>query len=420
MRRLKSLFMGVVLLSLPTFAWAEGMVHQTDAGDLGELIAIARQMSPELAVAALESDAANAKIVGADSLPDPKLQWQAMDIPRSDATYLPGRLPRTDKLFIEQDFPLWGKRDLKREIAVANSRKAAELKKVVENELVARVKIAYAQYHQIHQAMDLDHELLPRLAAIAKLAGLRYGQGVGRQQDVTGAEIEKTELVAELTRLDADRRKAKVRLNTLLGRETNAPISEVSELRIIPPNLDLADLTDHAQRFSPDLKAQAADIDAAEHGSELAEKSWYPDIGVTVGAVKANGRFDGYETMLEINIPIRGDLRDSEIGEAKAMAGAAKSKLRAKSLEIESQMTDAYWNLVAAQRMEKLMVESSLPQAQIGFESAVHGYELGKGEFIMVLSAEQQWRKTHLTHLQIQLEQQIGLAEIEKLSGGEL
>ena len=191
---------------------------------------------------------------------------------------------------------------------LANGRKAAELKKVVENELVARVKIAYAQYHQIHQAMDLDHELLPRLTAIAKLAGLRYGQGVGRQQEATSAEIEKTELVAELTRLDADRRKAKVRLNSLLGREGNAPISEMPSMRVIPPNLDLAELTDRAQRSSPDLKAQAADIDAAEHGSELAEKSWYPDIGVTVGAVKANGRFDGYESMLEINIPIRGDL----------------------------------------------------------------------------------------------------------------
>jgi outer membrane protein TolC len=420
MGKLKSLSLIAVLLSLSSSAWAEGMADLTGDGDLDDLIAIARQMSPDLAVAALESDAAAAKIVGADSLPDPKLQWQAMDIPRDSSTYLPGRLPRTDKLFVQQDFPLWGKRDLKREIAVAQGRKAAELKKVVESELVARVKIAYAQYHQIHRAMDLDHELLPRLTAIAKLAGLRYGQGVGRQQEATSAEIEKTELVAELTRLDADRRKAKVRLNSLLGREANAPISEMPSMRTVPPNLDLADLTDRAQRFSPDLKAQAAEIDAAEHGSELAEKSWYPDIGVTVGVVKANGRFDGYETMLEINIPIRGDLRDAEIGEAKAMASEAKSKLRAKSLEIETMLTDAYWNLVAAQRMEKLMVESSLPQAQIGFESAAHSYELGKGEFIMVLTTEQQWRKTHLTHLQLQLEQQMGLAEIEKLTGGEL
>jgi outer membrane protein TolC len=396
------------------------MVHSMDGADLDVLIALARQMSPDLAVAALESDAAAAKIIGADSLPDPKLQWQAMDIPRDSATYLPGRLPRTDKVFIEQDFSLWGKRDLKREIAVANSRKAAELKRLVEAELVARVKIAYAQYHQIHQTMDLDNELLPRLATIAKLAGARYGQGVGKQQEATSAEIERTELTSELVRLGAERRKAKARLNILLGRGPNEPIAETPHLRPIPPDIDLAQVTDRAMRFNPDLKAQSAEIESAERTRDLAEKSWYPDFGVSVGAVKANGRFDGYETMLEINIPIRGDLREAEIGEATAMAGAAKAKQRVKELEVENILADAYWTLEAAGRMEKLMVDSSLPQARIGFESAAHAYELGKGEFIMVLTAEQQWRKTHIAHLQVQLEQQMGLAELEKLTGDDL
>ncbi|MDR3435770.1 TolC family protein [Telmatospirillum sp.] len=428
----KPLLLGGLLLSLVlgggggiSQASAAGMDPGMDHGAIGEgdldhLIAIAKQMSPELAAAALESDAAAAKVAGADSLPDPKLQWQAMDIPRDGSNYLPGRLPKTDKFFLQQDFPLWGKRDLKREIAVANSQKAAALRVVAEAELIARVKAAYAQYHQIHQAIDLDQELLPRLSTIAKLAGARYGQGVGKQQEATGAEIERTELVSELVRLDAERRKAKVRLNSLVGRDGNAPIDETPHLRPIPADLELGDLTDRADRLNPELRAQNSEIEAADGSVTLAEKSWYPDLGVSVGAVKANGRFDGYEAMLEVNIPIRGGLRDADIGEAKAMSGAVKSKRRAKELEIQSALSDAYWNLEAARKMEKLMLDSSLPQARVGFESAAHAYELGKGEFAMVLSAEQQWRKTHLAHLQAQLEQQMGLAEIEKLIGGDL
>lgn len=411
-----------LLLSLPFDARAAEMVHQDMSGsaDLDHLIAIAREMSPDLAMAALESDAAAAKVAGADSLPDPKLQWQAMDIPRGASNYLPSRLPRTDKLFIEQDFPLWGKRDLKREIAEANAKNAVLLRKVVDNELVARVKIAYAQYHQIHQTLDLDNELLPRLSAIAKLAAARYGQGVGTQQEATSAEIERTELSFELARLDGERRKAKVRLNTLIGRGPNEPISETPYLRPIPPTIDLAEVTERALRSNPDLKAQDAAIDSADRTTDLAEKSWYPDVGVSLGAVKANGRFDGYEAMLEVNIPIRGGLRDAEIGESKAMASAAKVKRQGKQLEIENMLTDAYWSLETGRRMEKLMIDSSLPQARIGFESAAHAYELGKGEFIMVLTAEQQWRKTHVAHLQAQLEQQMGLADLERLMGDEL
>ncbi len=411
-----------MLLFLPVDGRAAEMVHQgmTGSADLDHLIAIAREMSPDLAMAALESDAAAAKVAGADRLPDPKLQWQAMDIPRDSSTYLPSRLPRTDKLFIEQDFPLWGKRDLKREIAQANAKNAVLLRKVVDNELVARVKIAYAQYHQIHQTMDLDNELLPRLSAIAKLAAARYGQGVGTQQEATSAEIERTELLFELTRLDGERRKAKVRLNTLIGRGPNEPISETPYLRPIPPTIDLAEVTGRALSSNPDLKAQDAVIDSADRTTDLAEKSWYPDVGVSLGAVKANGRFDGYEAMLEVNIPIRTGLRDAEIGESKAMASAAKVKRQGKQLEIENMLTDAYWSLETGRRMEKLMIESSLPQARIGFESAAHAYELGKGEFIMVLTAEQQWRKTHVAHLQAQLEQQTGLADLERLMGEDL
>jgi outer membrane protein TolC len=419
----KALSLIGMLLSVPFGAQSAEMVHEGmgNGGDLDQLIAIARQMNPDLAMAALESDAAAAKVGGADSLPDPKLQWQAMDIPRDASTYLPGRLPRTDKLFVEQDFPLWGKRDLKRLIAEANAKKAVLLKKVVENELVARVKIAYAQYHQIHQTMDLDNELLPRLATIAKLAGARYGQGVGKQQDATGAEIERIELTSELVRLDGERRKARARLNTLIGRGPNEPLAETPHMRPIPATIDLADVTDRALRLNPDLKAQDAEIDSADRTTDLAEKGWYPDVGVSLGAVKANGRlFDGYEAMVEVSIPIRGGLHDAEIGESKAMASAAKVKRQVKELEIENMLTDAYWSLETGRRMEKLMVDSSLPQARIGFESAAHAYELGKGEFIMVLTAEQQWRKTHVAHLQAQLEQQMGLADLERLMGDEL
>lgn len=417
----KAAFAIGLMLALPSAGRAADMEHGgMDGGDLDRLIADARRMSPELAVAALEADAAAAKVAGADSLPDPKLQWQAMDIPRGASNYLPARLPETDKVFLQQDFPLWGKRDLKREIALAGSRKAAALRQVAENELVARVKSAYAQYHQIHQAIDLDRELLPRVDAIAKLAAARYAQGVGGQQDATGAEVERTELSSELVRLNAERRKAKARLNGLVGRDLSAALSETPVLRPIPAQMDLADLTDRAQRLNPELTAQSAEIDQADHSVDLAEKSRYPDIGVSLGAVKSDGRFSGYEAMLEVNIPIRGGLRDADIGEAKAMSGAARAKRQAKDLEIQSALADAYWTLEAARRSEKLMIDSSLPQARLGFESAVHAYELGKADFAAVLSAEQQWRKTHMAHLQVQLDQQMSLAELEKLLGGDL
>lgn len=419
--RWKAVYCCVAALLIGLPAAGEEMPEQAaGAPDLDQLIAIARQMSPELAAAALESDAVAAKVAGADSLPDPKLLWQPMDIPRGADNYLPSQLPRTDKFFVSQEFPLWGKRDLKREIAEADAKKMALLRRVAENEVVARVKAAYAEYHQVHQAIDLDHELLPRMTTVARVAAARYAQGVGSQQEATGAEVERTQLVTELVSLESQRRMLKARLNTLIGRDPRASIIETPHLRQIPGDIELSELTDRALRLNPELRADDSAVASADKATSLAEKGWYPDIAVTVGGVKSYGRFSGYEAMLEVTLPIRGDLHESEIGEAKAMAGAARSKREAKGLELQNDLNEAYWSLEAALKMETLIVESSLPQARIGFESAEHAYEVGKGEFIMVLTAEQQWRKIHLDHLKAQLEQQIRLAEIEKLVGGEL
>jgi outer membrane protein TolC len=410
----------VLLLSAPALAWASDMGQEAAASDLDALIAIAREMNPSLAAAALESDAAAARVGGAGSLPDPKFQWQPMDIPRGQSDYLPSQFARTDKFFLQQEFPLWGKRDLKREIAEADSRKAAALRGVVETELVARVKVAYAEYHEIHQAIDLDNEILPRLTTIARVAAARYAQGFGSQQEVTGAEIERTQLATELAALESQRRTLKARLNSLIGRDPQAPIAETPTLRALPGAIDLGNLVDRAHRLNPELRAQESAIASADKSTALAEKGLYPDIAVTFGGVKSYGRFSGYEGMLEVSLPIRGDLHDAEIGEAKAMSGAARSKREAKGQEIENEINEAYWDLQAAKQIEKLVVDSALPQARIGFESAARAYEVGKGDFIMVLTAEQQWRKTHLDHLKAELEQQVRLAEIEKLVGGDL
>lgn len=405
-----------LLLALP----AAAMDHGTGIADLDELIGMARQMNPELAIATLDSDAATARIAGSDSLPDPKLIWQAMDIPRGNATGLPARLPRTDKLFVQQDFPLWGKRDLRREMAEADGRKALQLRQVVENELIARLKQAYADYHQAHQAMDIDRALLPRLDAIARLARARYTQGAARQQEATGAEIERSQLAIELANVEVTRRKAKIRINGLLGRPAEAPLSETPGLRPVPAGLELDQLTETALRRNPQLQIEDAGIRSADAERRLAEKSWYPDLGASLGAVKANGRFDGYEAMLEINIPIRGDLREAEIGQAKAQSAKARTRRQLSELTVANALAEAFWSLRAAGITERLIAETALPQAQIGFDSAARAYEVGKADFIMVLTAEQQLRKSQLDLLKAQLDQQMQLAELEKLAGGDL
>lgn len=414
-----------VLLALSAPAWAQDHGHAGAVGaSVGELVEMVRAMNPEVQAMALEADAAAARIEGAGSLADPKVTFLVEGWQRDFPSYVPrSSSGGTDKTIrVTQELPFWGKRDLKREIAEAGAKKAAVLKRAVENDLIAKIKVAYAEYHQAHLTIDLAKNLRGRLDTLTKLAAARYGQGLGRQQDVTRAGVETSMLDTEIARMEAEKRRARVKINRLLNRDLAAPLVEEPHPRPIPPKdaLDVAALTARAQASNPDLLAQEAIIAGADKSVALAEKGWYPDFEVGVGAVRRDGRLDDYEAMVTMNVPIQWGLRRSEIGEAKAMSAAARQRRQAREIELGNEVEDAHISLEASRRVEILLRESALPQADIGFQAAAKSYELGRTDFLDVLTAEQQLWKTQIDLLRVQSDQQMRLAEIEKLIGGEL
>jgi outer membrane protein TolC len=406
--------------------------HNHDHGPAGavgatvdDLIAIARSMSPELQIAALEAAAAAARVGGAGSLADPKVSLTVEDwsTNRNGGSFPSNPASQTTKkLRVSQELPFWGKRDLRREIAEANARKAAVMKRQVENELVAKVKVAYAEYHSAHLVSDVARDLRNRLDTLAGLARVRYAQALGRQQDVTRAEVEKSALEAEIVRTEAERHRIRVKINRLLARPLDAPLVEAPAPRPLPAMeaLDLDALTARAQSANPDIIAQQATIEGADKTVSLAERGWFPDVELGFGAVKREGDWRGYEAMVSVNVPLQWNLRESEIGEAKAMAGAARTRRELRSLELGNEVADSWISLRSAREVEKLVRESQLPQAEIGFQAAAKGYELGRTELLDVLMTEQQLWKSNIELVKVRFEQQMRLAELEKLVGGDL
>lgn len=386
-----------------------------------QLITTARRMNPEAAVMALETDAAAARIVSAGALDDPKFKVE-LELPRNDPGYLPRYRAGQELYQIRQMFPLWGKRDLKREIAAADGRKAAAAETEVVNQIAYRVKVAYAEYHAAHLAADETRKLLGTIHRLSDIARTRYAQGPGKQQDITSANAEAGALTAELARMDADRHRAQVRLNGLLARSPETPLPAKPQPRPMPPLEILSPdaLADRARRDYPAIRAQIAQIDAAEGTRRLAEKNGYPDVELGIGAMRRDGRFDGYQAMLEFNIPLYGDRRRAEQREATSMAGAARVKLAQLRLTVATDVHEAYAMLAALKERKHIVREVTLPQARIALESASRGYELSREEFATLLVAEQTLRRALVEHVNVTFEEQVRLAEIERLIGGEL
>src|SRR5688572_23531700 len=86
----------------------------TPGTTVASLLALGRQLSPDLRAMTLERDAAAARADAAGRLDDPTFRAMSDEVDRASG-------PRINKMYleVEQEFPLWGKLDLKRSAALA-------------------------------------------------------------------------------------------------------------------------------------------------------------------------------------------------------------------------------------------------------------------------------------------------------------
>src|SRR5712691_10880216 len=174
-----------------------------------ELIALARQLSPDLAAAALSAEAAVARITSAGALPDPTLRVDADNLDQRNVSM---NGPTT--IFrLMQEFPLWGKLDLKREMATFEATAAKYRRQGAEFELLARVKSVFAARYATFQAHALTERSLDTVTTAAATLRDRYTQGAATQEDVLRMEVEAEELRIEIERLRGQQTKTAAQLN---------------------------------------------------------------------------------------------------------------------------------------------------------------------------------------------------------------
>lgn len=405
--------------------WAGVAAAQAPGARVEELLELARRQNPELAAMGFEAEAARERVQPAGALPDPMGRIELRDpgnqMGNGDFNLLPARVGST-KYTVTQTIPLWGKRDLKREVAEADATQALARRSGTWAELAAKVKAAFAQYYLVGQSLKITQELLRLAGSLEQLAQARYADGLVPQQDVVRAQVERTALRSELLVMETEHHHAAARLNALLRRPPAAPLAEPQALRPLPApaKLDYTALEARLAAANPQLAAQDAQVAAAEKNRELVTKNRYPDLTVGVSPIQTRNRVTEWELMFEVNIPLQQESRRAQEREAAAMASAARARKDAALNQISAELAESLSALDAARRLENLVATALLPQADLAFQAALAGYETGRLDFATLLEAQRQLRKAKLDRLKAQAEAQLRLAEIEKLLGEEL
>ena len=379
------------------------------------VLAVGRQLNPALRAAALETSAAAAKADGADALDDPVI---------SDS-YQYYRNPNVfsgHAIMVTQAFPLWGKRSLRREAALADLDAMRGRERAARDALDERIKVAFAHYYVASRAVAVNRDVIAVAGGMRAAAEVRYGAGQGDQAAVIKALGEETAVEIEAARLEGDRAAAREVLNALIARSANAPLAEPLRLRPVPAaDLAIASLVERARGGSPALAASGAEVDAARTRTTLAEKAWYPDLTIGAGPlIQTNNRPPGVAATVGLNIPLPWGKEASEQQAATAQLGAAKQRYEAALLDIQSALGEALARLKAARQADALVARKALPEARAGLKSITADYAQGRGDLSPALDAQHRVHDLELKLLQLQLDEQTMLAAIERLIGGEL
>lgn len=390
---------------------ADGTLGMTVEG----LLAAGRHLSPGLQAAALDTQAASARAGGADALDD-------LTVSDSYTYYKDPNVFSAHTVMLTQAFPLWGKRSLRRQVAVADIDASRGRERAAQDELDEKIKVAYAQYYLTARDIMVNREIAGLAHRMRAAASARYGQGSGEQVAVIQALGEETTTRIDAARLDGEHSAARARLNVLVGRPADASLAEPTQARPVPATQPaLGVLVERARAVNPNLAASNAAIDAARRRSTLADKAVYPDVTVGAGPLfQTNNRPVGFSATIGLNIPMPWGREAAGQREAAAQLGAAQQRYDATWLEIEGALGEAIAKLRAAYTTETLLRREAVPQARAAFQTVLANYGQNRGDLTAAINAEHQTHDVELRLLQAQLDEQVELAAIERLIGSDL
>lgn len=424
-----SLYLVVALAlggALPATSYAAGTIESSTLAlgrNVADLLAFARARSPSWRAAQAEAQAAAERIQPAGALPDPMFKVELMDLTNMGETGVqlsPAKVGST-QYTLSQQIPFWGKRDLRRGQAEAEARAATRTADGMWLELATEVKRTYAQYWLTDQNLRLTGEIQALLGKMERVARTRYASGLAAQQDVIRAQVELTMVRQELVSLESEQQGMKAMLNGLIGRDAMAPLAQ-PDLRAAPPaeRTQLTALFDRLVAQNPALAAERERVNAAEQGRALAAKNWYPDLNFGVTPVQRGNQVNEWQLMFEVNIPLQFESRRSQEREADRMLQAARSRVEAANSKLAGELGGAVAALNAARRTEHLIGDTLIAQSEATFEAALAGYETGRVDFATLLDAQRAIRKAKQDLYKAQAEQQLRLADIERIVGDEL
>lgn len=383
-----------------------GAGSETAALTLHEALQRARRVSPELAAARHEVEAAEGARVQAGALPNPTLEalWEDQR-----------RETRTTTFTLSQPIELGGKRQARTEAAdraidIAHAQLEARL-----TDVEASVTSAFFAALVARERMALAQTSLEVAQRGRDAAGKRVVAGKISPVEETKARVAEAGVRLELVQAQGEWRTALNLLRASIGPGLAIERLDGNALRI--PQPPSAEEVAFRVESAPAVKEARLDVRRLRALADLERARRIPDVTLTVGAKRAE-ELARNQAVVGISIPLpifdtnRGNLQEALRRQDKAEDVALVTELR-----IRSEAQAARQRFVTALAEVVSLREEVLPGAQSAFEAATRGFELGKFAYLEALDAQRTLLQSRSQYLRALAQAHQAASDLQRLLG---
>jgi outer membrane protein TolC len=417
--------MGVILLVSTSPVMASQ--QSTDTNDL--------QVLPDyLRFASLNNAELKAKFEQWKAALEQVPQAKALDDPKFTYSYFIEEVetrvgPQRNKLGIMQVFPWFGKIEARTDVAAAKAKAARQKYEANKLKLFWQVKDAFYEFTYLATAIDTAKDNLELLQHFEEVALTKYRAATATHPDMIRAQVELAKLEDVLKSLEQLREPIVARLNSVLNRPAGAKLAWPRKEPTREVQLNRQYIIESLIRNNPQLAELNWEVEAAKATVELAQKNFYPDIGVGVdwiqtggassGGVRHSGK-DPVVLMFSMNIP----LWQNSYKAAERQAKSNVIKTQQQKIDTENktiaQAIQVLYDVEDSQRKIHLYGDVLVSKAQELVEASESAYRAGTIDFLSLIDAQRMLLRYTLDHERAITNNQQKIAELEMLIGKEL
>jgi outer membrane protein, heavy metal efflux system len=418
-------FLGTVAVIVLALSHLQPLRSQESKQDMAtvrleDLLQEAELDNPTIRASRQEWQAAQKVPTQASTLPDPQVVLQHFSVgsPRPFAGYTNSDFAYIG-LGISQDLPYPGKLRLRGKIAEQEAAVFQQRYESVRRSVLASIKSLYFQLGYLSRTLASFESHGQLLQEVEQAAEARYRSGMGNQQDVMQARLERTKLLREIAMHHLEVAKLQAQIKQLVNRPQSSPDIEANVPTESPLDYSFEQLLAAAQAQSPQIAAAEKMIDKQSAQVELAQKDFYPDFNVQYLWQRTDpAKFRAYYMLsVGVRVPIhRSRKQDPELAQARLDLERSRSEHDVQSQQVAVELRIAYDTAQQTAELLRIYREGLQAQAQGSFEAALAAYQNNRQDFQPLMSSFLELLTLGEQYWQNLAEHETALARLEELT----